>query len=106
MSEAVLTPAPAVPERPRRRIVRIAAWVGGTLVVIGVLELAGIDVSGWFRQLWDAVTEISIGYVILGCLLQGAQTTLTALGWYGILRSASPGGGPDLEGLAASAGGG
>jgi len=103
MSEAVLTPAPAVPERPRRRIVRVAAWVVGTLVVIGVLELVGIDVSGWFRQLWDAVTEISIGYVILGCLLQGAQTTLTALGWYGILRYAYPGGVTYMEVLAAYA---
>src|SRR3990172_9164686 len=103
MSEAVLPPAPAVPERPRRRIVRVAAWVVGTLVVIGVLELVGIDVSGWFRQLWDAVTEISIGYVILGCLFQGAQTTLTALGWYGILRYAYPGGVTYMEVLAAYA---
>ena len=103
MSEAVVTPAPAVPERPRRRIVRVAAWVVGTLVVIGVLELVGTDVSGWFRQLWDAVTEISIGYVILGCLLQGAQTTLTALGWYGILRYAYPGGVTYMEVLAAYA---
>jgi uncharacterized membrane protein YbhN (UPF0104 family) len=28
--------------------------------------------------------------VILGCLLQGTQTVLTALGWYGILRYAYP----------------
>ena len=90
MSEAALTPAPV--ERPLRRILRVAAWVVGTLVVIGVLELVGIDVTGWFRQLWDTVTEISIGYVIVGCVLQGAQTTLTALGWYGILRYAYPGG--------------
>jgi uncharacterized membrane protein YbhN (UPF0104 family) len=92
MSEAALMPAPVVSERPRRRIVRIAVWVGGTLVVIGVLQLAGIDVRGWFASLWDTVTEISIGYVILGCLLQGVQTVLTALGWYGILRYAYPGG--------------
>ena len=31
-------------------------------------------------------------YVVLGCLFQGIQTTLTALGWYGILRYAYPGG--------------
>jgi uncharacterized membrane protein YbhN (UPF0104 family) len=103
MSEAVLAPAPIAPEHPRRRILRIAAWILGTLVVIGVLELAGIDVVGWFEQLWDAVTEISIGYVILGCLLQGAQTTLTALGWYGILRYAYPGGVTYMEVLAAYA---
>jgi uncharacterized membrane protein YbhN (UPF0104 family) len=103
MSEAVLTPEPVVPDRPRRRFLRIAAWVVGTLVVIGLLELAGIDVAGWFEQLWDTVTEISIGYVILGCLLQGVQTTLTALGWYGILRYAYPGGVTYMEVLASYA---
>jgi uncharacterized membrane protein YbhN (UPF0104 family) len=103
MSEAVLTPAPVAPDHPRRRIVRIAAWVFGTLIVIGLLHLAGIDVRGWFSSLWDTVTEISIGYVILGCLLQGAQTTLTALGWYGILRYAYPGGVTYMEVLAAYA---
>ncbi|MEP7224011.1 MAG: hypothetical protein ABI783_03515, partial [Actinomycetota bacterium] len=86
---------------PRRRFLRIAGWVVGTLIVVGGLELAGIDVVGWFEQLWDTVTEISIGYVILGCLLQGAQTTLTALGWCGILRYAYPGGVTYMEVLAA-----
>ena len=93
MSEAAveLGPAPAG-EHPRRRILRIAAWLVGILVVLGVLELLGVDVWGWLESLWDTVTEISIGYIILGCLFQGAQTVLTALGWYGILRYAYPGG--------------
>lgn len=100
MSEAVVTPAPSVPEHPRRRILRIAAWVAGILIVVAGLHLAGIDVRGWFESLWDSVTAISIGYVILGCLFQGAQTTLTALGWYGILRYAYPGGVTYMEVLA------
>ena len=105
MSEAMATPAPVAPERPRRRILRVAGWVVGTLVVLGALELAGIDVVGWFADLWDAVTEISLGYVILGCLLQGTQTALTALGWYGILRYAYPGGVTYMEVLASYAAG-
>ena len=103
MSEAMAIPA--APERPRRRILRVAGWVVGTLVVLGALELAGIDVVGWFADLWDAVTEISLGYVILGCLLQGTQTALTALGWYGILRYAYPGGVTYMEVLASYAAG-
>jgi len=103
MSEAAVTPAPVAREHPRRRFLRISAWVVGTVIVVGLLELAGIDVAGWFASLWDAVTEISLGYVILGCLLQGAQTTLTALGWYGILRYAYPGGVAYMEVLAAYA---
>ena len=94
MSEAVLEPGPAVSpeERPRRRVVRIVLWLAGILVVLGGLQLAGIDVWGWFEDLWDTLTAISIGYVILGCVFQGLQTVLTALGWYGILRYAYPGG--------------
>jgi uncharacterized membrane protein YbhN (UPF0104 family) len=91
MSEVAL-PAPVAPEAPRRRLLRIAAWIVGILIALAALRLAGIDVLGWFEQLWDAVTDISLGYVILGCLFQGVQTTLTALGWYGILRYAYPGG--------------
>jgi uncharacterized membrane protein YbhN (UPF0104 family) len=94
MSEAVLTPGPSAPsqEGPRRRILRVAAWIVGTLVVLGLLQLVGIDVVGWLESVWDTVKEISLGYVILGCVFQGLQTTLTALGWYGILRYAYPGG--------------
>jgi uncharacterized membrane protein YbhN (UPF0104 family) len=91
MSDVAL-PAPVASDPPQRRIGRIVAWLVGFLLVLVALHLAGIDVVGWFEQLWDAVTDISLGYVILGCLFQGLQTTLTALGWYGILRYAYPGG--------------
>jgi uncharacterized membrane protein YbhN (UPF0104 family) len=92
MTDVALAPPPATAEPSRRRILRMAAWIVGILVVLVALRLAGIDVWGWFEQLWEAVTDISLGYVVLGCLFQGAQTVLTALGWYGILRYAYPGG--------------
>ena len=85
-------PAAEADSTAQRQILRIAAWIVGTLVVLAALQLAGIDVVGWFEELWDTLTEISIGYIILGCFFQGLQTTLTALGWYGILRYAYPGG--------------
>ncbi len=97
-----LGPAPAG-EHPRRRILRIAAWLVGILLVLGVLQLLGVDVWDWLENLWESVTAISIGYVILGCVLQGAQTVLTALGWYGILRYAYPGGVTFMAVLAAYA---
>jgi uncharacterized membrane protein YbhN (UPF0104 family) len=93
MSQAVVAQTPAAPEpTKRRRIAKIALWLVAFVVLLLLLRLAGVDVWGWLSELWDTVTEISIGYVILGCLFQGAQTVLTALGWYGILRYAYPGG--------------
>jgi uncharacterized membrane protein YbhN (UPF0104 family) len=106
MSEAVLTPAPPAPmrERPQlRRLLRLAAWLIGILVVLGALQLAGVDVWGWLKSVWDTMTSISAGYVILGCVFQGLQTSLTALGWYGILRYAYPGGVTYMPVLAAYA---
>jgi uncharacterized membrane protein YbhN (UPF0104 family) len=83
-------PAPVTPERAsrRHRIVRIVAWVVALAVLLELLQLSGVDVWDWLTQLWDTVTGISIGYVILGCVFQGLQTFFTALGWYGILRYA------------------
>jgi uncharacterized membrane protein YbhN (UPF0104 family) len=92
MSDVAVAQPPLEADPRKRKILRIAAWVVGTLAVLVALHLAGIDVIGWFEQLWDTLTEISIGYVILGCFFQGLQTVLTGLGWYGILRYAYPGG--------------
>ena len=94
MSEASAVPSTAAPEAVsrRRRIVKIASWLIGLVLLLVVLHLAGVDVWGWLEQLWDTTTEISFLYIVAGCLFQALQTTLTALGWYGILRYAYPGG--------------
>jgi uncharacterized membrane protein YbhN (UPF0104 family) len=102
MSDVAL-PSAVAPDPPQRRVLRIAGWLAGTLVVLGLLHVAGIDVWGWFEDLWTTLTEISIGYILLGCLFQGLQTMLTALGWYGILRYAYPGGVTYMPVLAAYA---
>ena len=103
MSDVAVAQSPPSTDPRQHKLLRIAAWIVGTLVVLVLLQLAGIDVWGWFTQLWDTVTEISIGYIILGCLFQGLQTVLTALGWYGILRYAYPGGVTYMPVLAAYA---
>jgi uncharacterized membrane protein YbhN (UPF0104 family) len=77
------------PSRPRR-LGKVAAWLGGTALVVAALELLGVDVSGWLSDLWDTLTTIGVGYLIAGWTLQTAQTTLTALGWFAILRAGHP----------------
>jgi uncharacterized membrane protein YbhN (UPF0104 family) len=92
VSEAAVAAGPVAPEDPplARRLLRIAAWIVGLLILNSLLQLVGVDIIGWLEQLWDSVTDISLVYVLLGCLFQGTQTVLTALGWYGILRYAYP----------------
>jgi uncharacterized membrane protein YbhN (UPF0104 family) len=74
----------------RRRFVKVGAWLLGLVVLLIALELVGVDVRGWISELWDALTEISLAYLIAGWAVQTVQTTLTAFGWYAILRAGFP----------------
>jgi uncharacterized membrane protein YbhN (UPF0104 family) len=76
-----------------RRLAKVLAWLVAIGVVLVVLDLLGVDIRGWFSDLWDSLSEIGIGYLLAGWALQTAQTTLTAFGWYSILRAAFPDGG-------------
>jgi hypothetical protein len=69
------------------RLVKVAAWLVAIAVLVAALELVGVDVSGWFSHLWDAVTAGSVGYQLVGFSAQTIQTALTALAWYFILRA-------------------
>ena len=94
MSTAAQTAGDAVlpfhdPSR-KRRLVKVAAWLAGIGLVVVALHLLGIDVAGWLESLWDTLKEISIQYLLAGWALQTVQTTLTALGWYFILRAGFP----------------
>jgi uncharacterized membrane protein YbhN (UPF0104 family) len=73
-----------------RRLLKVLAWLAGIAAVVGVLELLGVDVAGWLSDTWDALTGIGFGYLVAGWSLQTVQTTLTALGWYFILRASFP----------------
>jgi uncharacterized membrane protein YbhN (UPF0104 family) len=106
---AVSTPHRWLPfgDRSRaRRLVKVLAWLVGIGLALAVLDLLGLDIRGWFSDLWDALSEIGLGYLLAGWSLQTVQTTLTAFGWYSILRVAFPDGGVTyLQILAAYAAG-
>jgi len=74
----------------RTRLLKVTAWLAATVLLFVVLQALGVDVTGWISSLWDAMTEISPGYIVAGLALQTVQTTLTALGWYFILAAAYP----------------
>ena len=73
-----------------RRLATAGAWIFGIAALIAVLGALGVDVVDWLRTLWDTLTEISIEYLVAGLALQTVQTTLTALGWFYILRAGYP----------------
>jgi uncharacterized membrane protein YbhN (UPF0104 family) len=71
----------------RRRLIKVGAWIAGTAFVLLVLGLLGVDVRGWLGELWDALNDISLEYLLAGWAVQTVQTTFTALAWYFILRA-------------------
>ena len=89
MSEAFPAPAPGGWLRRIRwkRIVVIAIVVAVCWVALALL---GWDVSEWFSEVWDTMTEISLGYLVAGLALQTVQTVFTGIGWIAILRYAYP----------------
>jgi uncharacterized membrane protein YbhN (UPF0104 family) len=75
----------------KARLVKIAAWLVGIVLVLVVLRLLGIDVIGWLSDLWDQIKAIPVGYIIAALVFQTGQTLLAGLSYYGILRAAYPG---------------
>jgi uncharacterized membrane protein YbhN (UPF0104 family) len=72
------------------RLTRIVIWVAGIAALILVLDLLGVPVGEWIRELFTKIREIPAWAVIAGIVLQSAQTTLAAVAWLTILRAAFP----------------
>jgi uncharacterized membrane protein YbhN (UPF0104 family) len=90
--EATYTAAPPAPSRGRiGRLAKVFAWLVGVAVGVAILDLLGVDVTGWLSDLWDQVKSVPVGYVIAGVIAQSIQTCLAGLSYYGILSAAYPG---------------
>jgi len=82
-----------VPSSPSRshRLLQIAAWLIGTAIVIWILQLLGVNVTGWLKSLWDQIKSVPAGYILAALVFQTGQTIFAGLSYYGILRAAYPG---------------
>lgn len=71
-----------------RRLLRVLAWFAGVAVLLLLLDLVGVDVLGWFRDVWDQIREIPKGYLAAALVFQTLQTFFAGLSYYGILKFA------------------
>ena len=85
MSESALVDSP---RRPSWR--RFLFGALALVVAVALANLLGWDIKGWFDELWDTLTTISIEYIVAGCILLSLQTAATAYAWYSILRYGYP----------------
>jgi uncharacterized membrane protein YbhN (UPF0104 family) len=72
------------------RIVRIAVWVAGVALVLFVLDLIGVPVSDWIRQLSKEIRAVPASAIVGGVVLDTVQTVFAAISWLTILRAAFP----------------
>ena len=72
------------------RVVRIAAWLGGIALILFVLDLLGVPVADWIRQLFKEIRAVPATAIAGGVVLETLQTVFAALAWLTILRAAFP----------------
>lgn len=72
------------------RVGRIVAWLAGMALVLLVLELLGVPVANWIRELFKEVRAVPAGAIAGGIALETLQTTFAAVAWLTILRAAFP----------------
>ncbi len=72
------------------RAARILAWLAGVALVLFVLDLLGVPVGDWIRQLFKEVRAVPPSAIVGGVVLETLQTGFAALAWLTILRAAFP----------------
>ena len=77
--------------KPRlTRVTRIVGWLAGLALVLFVLDLLGVPVADWIRQLFKEVRAVPAAAIAGGIALETLQTVFAAVAWLTILRAAFP----------------
>jgi uncharacterized membrane protein YbhN (UPF0104 family) len=88
---AAAVPAPPPASSRPHRLLKVAAWLLGIVILVAILQALGVDVTGWFRDLWKQISAVPPGYIVAALIFQTGQTVLCGYSYYGILTAAYPG---------------
>ena len=72
------------------RVARIAAWLAGIALALFVLDLLGVPVADWIRELFKEIRAVPTQAIVGGVALDTLQTVFAAITWLTILRAAFP----------------
>jgi uncharacterized membrane protein YbhN (UPF0104 family) len=72
------------------RVMRVCVWLAGIALVLLVLDVLGVPVTDWIRQLFKDVRTVPATAIAGGVVLETLQTVLAAVSWLTILRAAFP----------------
>jgi uncharacterized membrane protein YbhN (UPF0104 family) len=91
MSQAAQTTELPPAHSRARRLGHVLLWFVGVAIAVWILDLLGVDVTGWLADLWDQIEAIPLSYIVAGVTVQSGQTIFAGLSYYGILGAAYPG---------------
>lgn len=72
------------------RLGRIVVWLAGVALVLLALDVLGVPVGDWIRELFRQVRAVPAGTIVAGVVLDSVQTVFAAVTWLTILRAAFP----------------
>ena len=72
----------------RSRLTKVLLWLIGIALAVVILNLLGVDVIGWIKDLWDQIKAVPVGYIVAALVFQSGQTVLAGVSYYGILKAA------------------
>jgi uncharacterized membrane protein YbhN (UPF0104 family) len=71
-----------------KRLRKVFIWLVGIAIFLVILNLLGVDIIGWFQNLWDEIKAMPKGYMAAALTFQTGQTFFAGLSYYGILKFA------------------
>src|SRR5262249_43051301 len=77
--------------RGRHGLWKVAMWLLAIALLVAILQLLGVDVTGWLSSLWDQITGVPPAYIVAALIVQSGQTFFAGYSYYGILQAAYPG---------------
>src|SRR5690242_15712560 len=83
--EAGVAPQPAATRG--LRLGRIVRFTVITLLVVGGLRLAGVDVIGWLKATWDHLSGVGIWFLVGACVCKTCESASNAAAYRSILNA-------------------
>jgi len=72
------------------RVARIGLWLAAVALALLVLDLLGVPVADWIRNLFKEIKAVPPAAIAGGVALESLQTVFAAMAWLTILRAAFP----------------
>lgn len=72
------------------KVAKFVIWTIVIVLVVGVLEFIGVDITGWLDSVWKNIGSVPPLYIVAALTFKTAESGLTAVAWMNVLRATYP----------------